>query len=237
MAAVGPSISCPVTRTRSPAFRTLPSSRYLTPSSRPTVCRLQRLALVGEAGVAADHEQAADLAQIGDDVLGDPVGEILLLRIAAHVVERQDGYRGLVVDLRIGGLRRRSTGLRGGWRSRARRYRPWTGRAMFLSCCSPLSSNATSSLLPTCRVTDCRHRDAARLGDAFESRGDIDAVAEDIVVLDDHVAEVDADAEFDPPIFRAFRRCGFASRAGPPARIRPRRPRLEIRPAFRRRSA
>ena len=55
-----------------------------------------RLALVGEGGVAGDDEQARNLGQIGDDVLGDAVGEILLLGIARHVVEGQHCDRGLV---------------------------------------------------------------------------------------------------------------------------------------------
>lgn len=37
------------------------------------------------------------MAEIGDDVLGHPVAEILLLRIAAHVDERQDQYTRLAV--------------------------------------------------------------------------------------------------------------------------------------------
>ena len=45
-----------------------------------------------------------------------------------------------------------------------------------------------------------RDGDAAGPGDAFEPRGDVDAVAEDVVVLDDDVAEIDADAEFDAPV-------------------------------------
>ena len=32
----------------------------------------------------------------------------------------------------------------------------------------------------------------------LETRRDVDAIAEDIVVLDDHVAQIDADAELDP---------------------------------------
>ena len=44
--------------------------------------------------------------------------------------------------------------------------------------------------------------DTARLGDALEPRGDVDAVAEDIVVVDDDVADVDADAKFDPLVLR-----------------------------------
>ena len=54
------------------------------------------LALVGEDGVAAEHEQARDIRQIGDDVLGDAVAEELLLGIVAHVGKRQDRHRRLV---------------------------------------------------------------------------------------------------------------------------------------------
>ena len=43
-----------------------------------------------------------------------------------------------------------------------------------------------------------RHADAARLGQLLQTRGHVHAVAEDVVVLEDHVAEVDADAELDP---------------------------------------
>src|SRR6516162_707553 len=47
-----------------------------------------------------------------------------------------------------------------------------------------------------------RYADAAGLGDAFEPRGDVDAVAVDVAVLDDDVAEVDADPEGDPFLLR-----------------------------------
>ena len=36
--------------------------------------------------------------------------------------------------------------------------------------------------------------DPIGLGDAFEPGGDVDAVAEDVVTLDEHIAEMDADA-------------------------------------------
>src|SRR4030095_1024855 len=45
-----------------------------------------------------------------------------------------------------------------------------------------------------------RHGDAPGLGDTFQPGGDIDPVAANTVVVDDHVAKVDADAKFDPPI-------------------------------------
>ena len=44
--------------------------------------------------------------------------------------------------------------------------------------------------------------DAAGLGQALEARGDVDAVAQDVAVLDDDVADVDADPERDPPVLR-----------------------------------
>jgi hypothetical protein len=47
-----------------------------------------------------------------------------------------------------------------------------------------------------------RDTDAARIGQSFETRGDIDAVAEDVAVLDDDVALVDADAQFDAAVRR-----------------------------------
>src|SRR6185369_44248 len=43
-----------------------------------------------------------------------------------------------------------------------------------------------------------RQTDTAALGQAFETRGDVDAVAVEALTLDDDVAEVDADAEAHP---------------------------------------
>ena len=42
----------------------------------------------------------------------------------------------------------------------------------------------------------------AGLGQGFDPRGDVDAVAIDVVVLDDHVAEIDADAQLDAVVRR-----------------------------------
>jgi hypothetical protein len=50
-------------------------------------------------------------------------------------------------------------------------------------------------------VSHCpRDADPARLCERFEARRDIDAVAEDVVVLDDDVAEIDPDPEPDPAV-------------------------------------
>ena len=45
-----------------------------------------------------------------------------------------------------------------------------------------------------------RHAYPARLGDPFEARRDVDAVAKDVAVLFDDVAEIDADPEIQPLI-------------------------------------
>ena len=47
------------------------------------------LALEGEGRVARDHEAVADAREVGGEVLGDAVGEIILARIAGEVSERQ----------------------------------------------------------------------------------------------------------------------------------------------------
>jgi hypothetical protein len=41
---------------------------------------------------------------------------------------------------------------------------------------------------------------AAYLGESFDPRGDVDAVAIEIVAFDDHVAEIDPNAQFDAAI-------------------------------------
>ncbi|MFO0997764.1 MAG: hypothetical protein U1F33_13870 [Alphaproteobacteria bacterium] len=44
---------------------------------------------------------------------------------------------------------------------------------------------------------DAAHPDAARLSERFETSRDIDAITVNVAALDDHVADVDADAELD----------------------------------------
>jgi hypothetical protein len=54
------------------------------------------LGLVNERRVARDHEEPAQLGQCRDDVFADPVGKILLFRIAAHIGEGKHRNRGPV---------------------------------------------------------------------------------------------------------------------------------------------
>ena len=47
-------------------------------------------------------------------------------------------------------------------------------------------------------MNSTRDRNATGHSDAFEPRCNIDAIAEDIVVVDDDVSQIDANAELDP---------------------------------------
>ena len=50
-----------------------------------------------------------------------------------------------------------------------------------------------------------RYADAARLGQRFEPRRDIDSIAKDVAVLDNDIALVDADAVLDAAVGRERR--------------------------------
>jgi hypothetical protein len=60
------------------------------------VLQLRRLALAGEGRVAGDYKQVRKPREVGDQVIGDTVAEIFLLRIPAEVGEREHRNRGLV---------------------------------------------------------------------------------------------------------------------------------------------
>ena len=83
--------------------------------------------------------------------------------------------------------------------------RPRTGRAMFLTCCSPVNSSASSSL--PCRLVIGRAGDEnpARVAQLLQAGRDVHAIAEKIAVLDDDIAEIDADPEHDAMVRRNLR--------------------------------
>src|SRR6476469_2027967 len=49
-------------------------------------------------------------------------------------------------------------------------------------------------------VHEAADADAARFGKCFEARCDIYSITEDVVLLDDHVAEIDANPKRDVPL-------------------------------------
>ena len=165
--------------------------------------QLNGLALVGETGVAPDHEQAADLRQIGDDVLGDPVGKELLPRVVTHIVERK--HR----DRRFVGLGHRRLGsVPGLARPRSdddveHPHREADVLQFLLASVFVGKVELVADIL----AHRARYRDAAGLGDALDPRRDIDPVAENVGTLDDHVAQVDSDPQLDAAILG---HCGVA---------------------------
>jgi hypothetical protein len=62
----------------------------------PDLLHVDGLALVREARIAGDDEQPADAGQCRGDLLDHTVGEIFLLRVAAHIGEGQYRDRRLV---------------------------------------------------------------------------------------------------------------------------------------------
>ena len=142
-------------------------------------------ALVGEGGVATDHERAADAREIRGQAVGHAVDEMLLLGIAAEVGERQN---------RDGEARRLLLVRRGGGGGGHRPFQPGP------DCVDPHRPGDILVVLlaeieevrpdpsPHVFVRGARNENAAGLANAFEPRSDVDAVAEDVVALDEDVA-------------------------------------------------
>src|SRR5262249_48916095 len=140
------------------------------------------LALVGKGRVAGDDEQPGIAREIGDQVLGQAIGEGFLLRIAAHIGEWQDGDRWLV------GKRRRFTNALLTGRANAEdMYRV----ADVLDRQQPqiVEINVEPALYLVVHGT--RDANAARFCQRLEPCGDIDAIAVEIGTLDDDVSQVD----------------------------------------------
>ena len=69
---------------------------------------------------------------------------------------------------------------------------------MFLRRCSPISANSASTLPRTLTEGVFRDADAVRLGDSLQPRCDVDAVALDVALLNNDVAEIHTNPECDP---------------------------------------
>jgi hypothetical protein len=66
---------------------------------------------------------------------------------------------------------------------------PWTSE---VGCGGLASNNMRSNLdlAPNLPIGIVRHADAARLGNALQPRGDVDAVAENVVVIKNDVTDM-----------------------------------------------
>ena len=64
-------------------------------------------AFVGEGRVAGNDKEAGDLGQVRGEIFRDAIAEVVLLRVFAHIVKRQDddgGFVGQRQGLGAGGL-------------------------------------------------------------------------------------------------------------------------------------
>ena len=134
-------------------------------------------------------KRAAGAGQGGDDVFDDPVCEVALLRVAAQVVERQHRKRGLVGQRQRGPLRCAGA---------SENHPVGPDRPLdILEALLAEGDERTAELAPKVVEGRTGDHDPARLGQLLEAGGDVDPVAIDVPVLDDHVSEVDPDAEAD----------------------------------------
>ena len=93
------------------------------------------------------------------------------------------------------------------WLRRARRIDP-IGPHRPLDVLDPLLAHKgerQGQLALDLVIGGARDQDAAGLRQALQAGGDVDAVAEEIAVLEDHVAQIDADAEADALVLRRVR--------------------------------
>jgi hypothetical protein len=125
------------------------------------------------------------------DVLDHAVGEIFLLRIAAHIGEGQHGNRRLVGQRQCG---RRSCRLLCRWRraNAVNAQRPSNVFQALLADVGKLSLDLAAHLAKGV----IGNADAAGFGDPLQPRRNVDPVTENVIALDQDIAEMDADAPF-----------------------------------------
>jgi hypothetical protein len=124
----------------------------------------------------------------GDDLLDHAVDEVVLFRVAAQIGEGEHRNRRLVGERWDSGRHqpRRSHGTEDA-------HRPCDVLERLLADVLEGNLKAACGIL----LNAPRDADTARLGQAFEPRGHVYPVAQDVAVLDDDVPLVDADAELD----------------------------------------
>jgi hypothetical protein len=70
------------------------SLQYIAhPQLAADLLRIDRFVPIGERGIARDHETMRDPRQIGRQILGDPVCEVLLLPVVAQIDKGQHDDR------------------------------------------------------------------------------------------------------------------------------------------------
>src|SRR5262249_22160959 len=138
------------------------------------------------------HRKRAPTGEHRNDVLGDPVSEEILFRIAAEIGKRQDGNCPAIVkdrsaDGRFNGSGDeffRQIGQFAG--NPVNRDRP----ADVLEILWAEVFEIEIDLIGDLSLNDLRQIDAARLGQRLHPRCNVYTVAKDVAFLDDDVAEI-----------------------------------------------
>jgi hypothetical protein len=160
------------------------------------------LTLVGESGVARDHERAGDARKIGGETLGDAIDEIVLFRIAAYIGKGEDHDR----EVRCFGWdrnqRQSSSGLPGHRPADFERIGPdRLGDVLELGQAQIADGEIETG--PHLAISVFGQADGAGLSNTFEARCDIDAITHQVAVAFYHyIAKMDSNAKLDA----AFRR-------------------------------
>jgi len=154
--------------------------------------------LVGKRRIACDHHQPLKFRQCREQVLGDPVGEILLVGVIAEVVERQHGNS----VIRHRALGRGGRGAPEVLRGRADPLVGMHRVGNVLDRLRALVGEARANPSADGALDRRRDRDAARRCEALQARGNVDPVAVHRAVgFFDDFAQMYADANAHAAIF------------------------------------
>ena len=164
-------------------------------NSRPIDLHVESLAFVSERSIAGDHDSAPNARKIGRQALRDPVDEMLLLRVAADIAERQNDDREARGIGFFGHQGRR--GFRHSGHAHVERINAdRLGDVLELGRAKIADGEVKPPLHLTIGVLG--EADLAGSGDALNPRGDIDAVTHQVPVAFLHdVPEMDADTKLD----------------------------------------
>ena len=175
------------------AFQHIPHPQFF-----PHVLYIHRLAFVGERRAARDHREETKRGEPRDQVFDDPVGQVLLRRIGAAILEGQNRDCRPAAEARYRRGGSRSTfRLRGERPHAIRTHRRRDVLQLLLAEILERALHLAAHLLDDRR----RRADAARVCERFEPRGDVDRVAEDLL-LDGEIAEMHPDAKAQAAILR-----------------------------------
>src|SRR6516225_2840961 len=154
---------------------------------------------VRKCGIAGDNEKPAPFRQRCDDVLGNAVDKIFLLGIATDIVKWKNSNRRSVEQRRWCRVRRDRRSLsRLCEKSAIGADRPGDVLDLLFAHVLKRYGKLVAHLI----AYHPADADAAWFGQGLKAGRDVDTVAEDIVVVDHDIAEIDADAEIDAALGR-----------------------------------